>query len=139
VFLRNFDYNSVHVAGAERIASVAAKSGITRFVHVSHLNASQDSKSKFYQSKAEGEERVKSAFPNATIIRPAAMFGYEDKLLNNIAGTLFFLFSLGRYSVLHTCSMKVWPIWWKLNHGETKIRPVHVCFAIPVLFCPVLT
>lgn len=33
------------------------------------------------------------------------MFGYEDKLLTNIA---------------------VWPIWWKLNDAETKIRPVHV-------------
>ena len=20
----------------------------------------------------------------------------------------------------------VWPIWWKLNHGDTKIRPAHV-------------
>ena len=22
----------------------------------------------------------------------------------------------------------MWPIWWKLNHGETKARPVHVRF-----------
>jgi NADH dehydrogenase (ubiquinone) 1 alpha subcomplex subunit 9 len=22
----------------------------------------------------------------------------------------------------------VWPIWWKLNHGQTKARPVHVRF-----------
>jgi len=102
---KNFDYTSVHVTGAQRIASIAAQSGVTRFVHVSHLNASLDSKSKFYRSKAEGEERVRSVFPEATIVRPGSMFGYEDKLLNNIA---------------------VWPIWWKLNHGETKIRPVHV-------------
>lgn len=86
---RNFDYASVHVAGAERIASIAARSGISRLVHVSHLNASHKSKSKFYQSKAEGEERVKAVFPNATIVRPAGMYGYEDKLLNNIAGTLY--------------------------------------------------
>ncbi|KAH7921907.1 39kDa subunit of Ndufa9, NADH ubiquinone oxidoreductase [Leucogyrophana mollusca] len=102
---KNFDYSSVHVSGAERIAKVAAQAGVQRLVHVSHLNASTSSKSQFYRTKAEGEERVKKFFPDATIIRPGSMFGYEDKFLNNMA---------------------VWPIWWKLNHSETKIRPVHV-------------
>ncbi|KAH7913410.1 hypothetical protein BJ138DRAFT_1146141, partial [Hygrophoropsis aurantiaca] len=102
---KNFDYSSVHVGGAERIAKVAAESGVQRLVHVSHLNASSSSTSQFYRTKAEGEERVKDMFPNATIIRPGSMFGYEDKFLNNMA---------------------VWPIWWKLNYGETKRRPVHV-------------
>jgi len=102
---KNFDYNSVQVAGAQRIANIAAQSGVSKLVHVSHLNASHNSASKFYQSKAEGEEAVKSAFPNATIIRPASMYGYEDRLLRNMA---------------------YWTIWWKLNHGETKMRPVHV-------------
>lgn len=82
---RNFDYHSVQVAGAERIANVAAQSGVSRFVHLSHLNASHASPSKFYQAKAEGEDRVKAVFPGATIVRPAAMYGYEDRLLNNIA------------------------------------------------------
>lgn len=102
---KNFDFKSVHVDGAERIANIAAQSGVSRLVHVSHLNASAESPSKFYQTKAEGEERVKAAFPTATIVRPGTLFGYEDKLLTNMA---------------------VWPIWWKLNHGQTKIRPVHV-------------
>ncbi|KIK07979.1 hypothetical protein K443DRAFT_128758 [Laccaria amethystina LaAM-08-1] len=102
---KNFDYKSVHVSGAERIAKIAAESGVSRFIHLSHLNASENSPSKFYAAKAEGEQLVKAAFPTATIVRPATMFGYEDKLLTNIA---------------------VWPIWWKLNHGQTRIRPVHV-------------
>lgn len=83
---RNFDYHSVHVAGAERIAKIAAECGVSNFIHVSHLNASKTSPSKFYQTKAQGEELVKAAFPTATIVRPSTMFGYEDKLLNNIAG-----------------------------------------------------
>lgn len=58
---------------------------MARLVHVSHLNASATSPSKFYQTKALGEERVKAVFPTATIIRPGTMFGFEDKLLNNIA------------------------------------------------------
>jgi len=102
---KNFDFSSVHVEGAERIAKISAECGVSRLVHVSHLNASAASKSKFYQTKAIGEDRVRAAFPTATIVRPGAMFGHEDKLLNNIA---------------------MWPIWWKLNHGMTTIRPVHV-------------
>ncbi|KDR82718.1 hypothetical protein GALMADRAFT_238218 [Galerina marginata CBS 339.88] len=102
---KNFDYRSANATGPERIAKIAAECGVSQFIQVSHLDASKTSPSKFYQAKAEGEELVKAAFPSATIIRPGHMFGYEDKLLTNIA---------------------VWPIWWKLNHAETKIKPVHV-------------
>ncbi|KAI0041738.1 39kDa subunit of Ndufa9, NADH ubiquinone oxidoreductase [Auriscalpium vulgare] len=102
---KNFDFRSVNAVGAGRIAGVSAKAGVQRFVHVSHLNASAESPSQFYRAKAEGEALVKQAFPTATIVRPGTLFGYEDKLLQN---------------------MPVWPIWWRLNHGETKIRPVHV-------------
>src|ERR1700722_5931154 len=123
---RNFDYTAVHVAGAERIANIAARSGVPRLVHLSHLNASSDSTSKFYQTKAEGEERVRAVFPDATIIRPANMYGYEDKLLNNIASQFFKKAEKKKHYVLMPYYNPVWPIWWKLNHGETKIRPVHV-------------
>lgn len=102
---KNFDFRSVHVTGPESIARIARENGVSKFIHVSHLNASLSSSSQFYTSKAEGEIAVKEAFPDATIVRPAAMFGYEDRLLN---------------------SMATWPIWWKLNHAQTKIRPVHV-------------
>ena len=64
---------------------------------------------------------MKAAFPAATIIRPATMFGYEDKLLNNMAGK-----KLKYLLMICPNDLTVWPIWWKLNHGQTKIRPVHV-------------
>jgi NADH dehydrogenase (ubiquinone) 1 alpha subcomplex subunit 9 len=82
---RNFDFKKVHVDAAELIAKVAADSGVHNLVHVSHLNAAHDSPSAFYRSKAEGEEKVREAFTGATIIRPSTMFGYEDRLLNNMA------------------------------------------------------
>jgi NADH dehydrogenase (ubiquinone) 1 alpha subcomplex subunit 9 len=103
---KNFDYEDVHATGAERIAKIATETGrAEKFIHVSHLNAALDSPSEFYASKARGEEAVKAAFSGATIVRPGTMYGYEDKLLNNMAN---------------------WPIWWKLNHGQTQMRPVHV-------------
>ncbi|KAI5120769.1 hypothetical protein M0805_004732 [Coniferiporia weirii] len=102
---KNFDFHAVNAKGPATIAKVAAEHGVENFVHVSHLNASPDSTSQFYATKFEGEQLVKEAFPNATIVRPGSLFGYEDRLLNN---------------------MTMWPIWWKLNYGQTKIRPVHV-------------
>ncbi|CAE6404503.1 unnamed protein product [Rhizoctonia solani] len=102
---KNFDFNSVHVSGAAKIANIASQLQIPRLVHVSHLNASHNSTSEFYRAKAEGEDAVREAFPEATIVRPGPLFGHEDKLLN---------------------SMAVWPILWTLNHGDTKIRPAHV-------------
>lgn len=84
-FRRNFDFHAVHAKGAESIARIAAENGVPRLVHVSHLNASPNSTSQFYKTKYEGEQLVKEAFPTATIVRPAAMYGFEDKLLNNIA------------------------------------------------------
>ena len=80
-------------------------SGVSRFVQVSHLNADHNSPSKVYRAKAEGEEAVSEAFPGATIVRPGWMFGHEDRLLNTISTS---------------------PIVFRINHGDTKIKPVHV-------------
>ncbi|KAI9463793.1 39kDa subunit of Ndufa9, NADH ubiquinone oxidoreductase, partial [Russula earlei] len=102
---KNFTFDDVHVKGAGLIAKVSASVGVPRLVHVSHLNASSTSTSQFYRSKADGETAVRQAFPAATVIRPGPMYGHEDRFLTNMA---------------------VWPIWWKLNDGQTKCRPIHV-------------
>ena len=70
---------------AERIAKVCADVGVPRLIHVSHLNASPDSTSAFYRSKYAGERAVRDAFPEATIVRPAGLYGPEDWLLNAMA------------------------------------------------------
>lgn len=83
---RNFSYEDVNVTGARTIASVCADVGVPRLVHVSHLNADPNSASKFYRTKYEGEKAVREAFgEEATIVRPGALFGSEDWLLNAIA------------------------------------------------------
>lgn len=102
---RNFKYPEVHVEGARRIARISALSGVSRLVHVSHLNADHDSPSKVYRQKALGEDAVRDAFPGATIVRPAWMYGHEDRLLNTVS---------------------THPIVFRLNHGDTLIKPVHV-------------
>lgn len=82
---RNFKYNDVHVKGALKLAQMAEALGVSRFVHVSHLNADINSPSAFLRSKAEGESVVKKAFEGATIVRPGNLYGHEDRLLNQMA------------------------------------------------------
>ena len=101
----NFSYQDVNVTAAGLIAEVSAASGVDQLIHVSHLNANPNSPSEFYRTKYAGEQVVREAYPNATIVRPGYMFGPEDWLLNAAAQ---------------------FPILFKLNGGNTKILPVHV-------------
>ncbi|KAL1630933.1 Protein-lysine N-methyltransferase efm5 [Neofusicoccum ribis] len=83
---KNFSLEDVHVEGATRIADAVAKYDVDRFVHVSSFNADKNSPSEFFRTKARGEEVVRSIYPETTIVRPAPMFGAEDRLLNRLAG-----------------------------------------------------
>jgi NADH dehydrogenase (ubiquinone) 1 alpha subcomplex subunit 9 len=106
---RNFTFGDVHVEGAGRIAKVTASAGVPRLVHVSHLNASPISTSRFYRSKAAGETAVREAFPAATIVRPGPIFGHEDKFLTNMPGMSLFssslVFSLTKGSMMSVANL----------------------------------
>jgi len=80
-----WSFADVHGAFPGVLAQLCADSGVERLVHVSALGAYHDSPSAFSRSKALGEEAVREAFPQATILRPATIFGDEDKFLNRIA------------------------------------------------------
>ncbi|KAF1843919.1 NADH-ubiquinone oxidoreductase-like protein 40 kDa subunit [Cucurbitaria berberidis CBS 394.84] len=82
---KNFNLEDVHVEGTERIAEAVAKYDIDRFVQVSSHNANLDSPSEFYRTKAQGEQVARSIYPETTIVRPAPMFGAEDRLLHRLA------------------------------------------------------
>ncbi|CAH3183005.1 unnamed protein product [Porites evermanni] len=64
----NFSFDDVHNTGARVIAKAAKEAGVKRMIHVLALNASEDSPSKFLQSKACGEAAVREEFPDATIL-----------------------------------------------------------------------
>jgi NADH dehydrogenase (ubiquinone) 1 alpha subcomplex subunit 9 len=80
-----WSFHDAHVAFPGVLAQVCADMGVEKLVHVSALGAEVDSPSAWARSKALGEEAVRDGFPGATILRPATMFGDEDKFLNRIA------------------------------------------------------
>ncbi|KAI9009125.1 hypothetical protein DFJ74DRAFT_686995 [Hyaloraphidium curvatum] len=106
---KSFTFHDTHIAGAQKIAKLAKENGVTKFIHVSALNARPDSKSLFLRSKALGEQAVLAEFPDATIVRPATIYGAEDKFFNRWCAFMVFFYSI--------------PL---INGGMTKVRPVYV-------------
>src|SRR5262245_1302829 len=78
-------FEAVHVQGAETVAREAVAAGIARFVLVSGIGADPDSTSPYIRARGRGELTVQQAFPEATIVRPGAMFGPGDALFGTIA------------------------------------------------------
>ena len=62
---------TLHVEGARTVAEAAAAAKCLSLVHVSAIGADRQSPSRYGRTKGEGEEAVRKAFPNATIIRPS--------------------------------------------------------------------
>jgi len=62
LFSRNFSFDDAHCEGARVIAQAAREAGVKRLIHVSALNASEESPSKFLQSKVLKEELISFLF-----------------------------------------------------------------------------
>jgi NADH dehydrogenase (ubiquinone) 1 alpha subcomplex subunit 9 len=105
---RNFKMSEVHIDGAKRIAEVAREQGVERFVHVSALDVNAPSTSDWVTTKLEGERAVRSAFPNATILRPGPFWGAQDQFLHSRA-------SMTRF----------WPVY-VLQNPARRLAPVFV-------------
>jgi NADH dehydrogenase len=74
-------FNAIHVEGARNVAQQAAERGIERLIHMSGIGADASSASPYVRSRAEGEAQVMAVFPQATLLRPSAIFGPGDALL----------------------------------------------------------
>jgi len=105
----NFNFETVNIDIAKTIAEACAEQKVAKLVHVSALGADAASPSRYYQTKAAGEEAVKAAFPSASIVRPAVMYGWEDRFFNRMAMVT-----------------QMFPFLPLVDGGETKFQPVHV-------------
>jgi uncharacterized protein YbjT (DUF2867 family) len=102
-------FRSVHVEAAALVASCARQAGIARLVHLSGIGADPGSRSSYIRSRGEGEAAVRAEFATAAIVRPAVMFGPDDKFLTSLAGLLRRL-----------------PVYPMFGDGSTKLQPAHV-------------
>ena len=81
---RNYDMSEVNTHAPLRIARICAENSIHKFIHVSHLQALPTSMSIFMRAKWQAEDELRKHFPKTVIVRPAVLFGHEDRFLNLI-------------------------------------------------------
>ncbi len=103
------NFNDVHADAAGQIAQAARAEGVKSLVHVSAIGADPNSESSYAASKAEGEKRMREAFPEASIVRPSIVFGPEDDFFNQFAALARLL-----------------PFLPLIGGGHTKFQPVFV-------------
>lgn len=106
----NYSLEETLVNIPRRVARIAKKAGVSSFIHVSALAANPNSSSEWSRLKAKGEQAVRAEFPEAIIVRPATLFGHEDKFLNRVA-----------------LALEHAPFIPMLKNGVNKVQPVNVC------------
>ena len=73
------DFEYINSIVPRRIAQACAKNpNILRLIHFSACGADLRSPSLDFRTKAQGEQEVLNAFPNATIIKPTTVYGAND-------------------------------------------------------------
>jgi len=78
-------FADVHVAGARRVARLAAAAGVSRLVHLSGLGSDLNSDSAYIAARGHGERAVREAFPAATLLKPSVVFGPGDYFFTTFA------------------------------------------------------
>jgi uncharacterized protein YbjT (DUF2867 family) len=102
-------YTAIHVEGARRVALAAKNAGVLRLISVSALGATMGAPALADRTKAAGEEAVRAAFPEATIIRPSLVFGSGDHFFT-------------RWAAMAQRS----PVLPLIGGGATRFQPAHV-------------
>jgi NADH dehydrogenase len=100
-------FDAVQAFGPRAIGEAARAAGISNVVHVSAIGADQPSTIGYVRSKAEGEEGIREAVPEAVVMRPSIAFGPEDDFFNRFA-------AMARLS----------PVLPLIGGGRTRFQPV---------------
>jgi NADH dehydrogenase len=106
----------LHSVAPRELAAEARRAGVTRFVQISAMGVAEDAPALADRSKAAGEQAVRDAFPEATIVRPALVYGADDHFLT-------------RFSAMVRGAPAV-PL---IGGGRTRFQPIHVADAADTL------
>jgi uncharacterized protein YbjT (DUF2867 family) len=97
------------VENSKRLFEAARRAEVERIIHLSVTKPSVDSPLPYFRGKALVEEALAGAGVSHAIVRPTAVFGPGDILINNIAWLL-----------------RRFPVFAIPGSGRYRVRPVHV-------------
>jgi uncharacterized protein YbjT (DUF2867 family) len=106
---KNNTFTDAHVKMPMVIGRACLEEGVKSLIHISALGVNRVSESKYASTKVEGEKILLQSFPNATIIRPSAIFGAGDNFTN-----------------LFNKISKISPFIPMIGGGYTKMQPLYV-------------
>jgi uncharacterized protein YbjT (DUF2867 family) len=72
---RGITFDRIHYQGTVKVVDAAKRAGIRRYLHMSALGASVDSKSAYLQSKFKAEQYVQSSGLDWTVVEPSLIHG----------------------------------------------------------------
>ena len=79
---RKQKFYNIHTSIPEAVAKICSDSDVKKFIHVSAIGASENSKSLYQKSKYQGEVKALENFKNTVVIRPSVVCGTEDNFTN---------------------------------------------------------
>ncbi len=97
------------IRNTRTLFTAARRAAVTRVVHVSITNPSEESPLEYFRGKAVLERELKESGLSYAVLRPAVLFGGADILINNMAWILRHL-----------------PVFGVFGTGDYRFQPIHV-------------
>ncbi len=114
---RGNTFDNIHSIFPSLLAKLSQEFKLKNFIHVSALGINEAIDSNYAKSKLEGEKKILSNFPLATILRPSVVFSVDDNFTTN------FMTLLNR--------LPIFPLYYS---GKTKFTPIHCSDLTDIIF-----
>ena len=79
------EFEKIHTFLPNLISEICKENLISKFIHISALGASENSKSLYSRTKALGEKKAIKKFENCYVIRPSIIYGNGDNFFGQFA------------------------------------------------------
>ena len=101
-------FNNIHTVFPSLLAKLSKEFKLKNFIHLSALGVNDAKDSDYAKSKLEGEKKILSNFPLATILRPSVVYSVDDNFTTNFMSLLN--------------KLPFFPLYYS---GKTKFMPIH--------------